>query len=283
MKTYRKILLVLGASALLVGGALFILAEAGAQRFRSLYAAEKAALLQAGASVPARPPDPAALRRLPEPVRRYLAILCAQGDPVFRTVVLRQTGAIRSAPDAAWMPFSSEQSYSISPAGFLWLAQARMAPLLDLWARDKYVDGRGHMLVKMLGLVTVADAKGAAIDRGAALRFLGEIVAFAPGVTAPGVSWRAIDARHAGLAIRWGADSAEGVAEFDTAGRLTSFRATRPMEKDGKAENHAWSGTFSDWKTIDGRLLPAHWEATWHLPDGDFTYVKIDILGVMTE
>ncbi len=262
---------------------LAVLSVVGAHRFRSLYAAEKAELFRAGIAAPVFLPDPARVRKLPEPVRRYLEILSVKREAAGRMLVLHQSGVLRSAPDAAWTPFTAEQAYSVIPPGFVWLARARMAPGIDLWARDKYVDGRGHMLVTLLGLVTLADATGPDLDRGAALRFLGEIVAFPPGIVAPDVGWRTIDPRHAGLFIRRGDELWDGIAEFDGRGLLSAFHARRPMDRGGRSEEHAWSGTFSDWREIDGLFFPGHWEATWHLPDGDFTSVKIDIRRIATE
>jgi hypothetical protein len=280
MKTFLKIL---GVLVVLMVLTILGLSAYGAHQFRGLYGEEKAELLLKGTSAPTPVLDEKAVKALPEPVRRYLGIVSAKGEPAVRTAVLRQTGAIRSSPEGPWMPFEAEQSYALSPPGFLWLAQARMAPLVDFWARDKYVDGQGHMFVRLLGLFKVADARGPDIDRGAALRFLGEIMMFPSAVTAPYVGWRAIDPQHAGLFIRLGDELVDGIVDFDAEGRLSAFHARRPMDVGGKSEEHPWTGTMSGWKEVDGRLIPTHWEATWHLPNAEFTYVKIDVTSVATE
>ena len=49
------------------------------------------------------------LAALPEPVRRYLRLTRAVGQPRVTNYRVRFTGRIRSAPDAAWMPFHADQ------------------------------------------------------------------------------------------------------------------------------------------------------------------------------
>jgi hypothetical protein len=46
----------------------------------------------------------------------------------------------------------------------------------------------------------------------------------------------------------------------------------------GKAELTAWSGYFRQWKPLGGRAFPTQWESVWHLPDGDFSAVRMEIL-----
>ena len=43
-----------------------------------------------------------------------------------------------------------------------------------LRARDMYLEGKGHMLVKVASLFTVVDATGAEMDQGSMMRYLSE-------------------------------------------------------------------------------------------------------------
>ena len=41
-----------------------------------------------------------------------------------------------------------------------------MVPLIYFAGRDKYAEGRGHMLIKLFSLIKVADAGGKEVDQG---------------------------------------------------------------------------------------------------------------------
>ena len=271
------VLVVLGAVAVVVCSAI------GARRFQRAYDAEKSALLQQGTLTHAYSVDPAAVDELPAPVKRYLELSGALSAPPVKTVVLKQAGAIRTAAGKPWMAFAAEQVYSVEPPGFLWLARSRLAPFIDIWVRDKFVDGRGNMLVRLFGLFALVDAAGPGIDQGAALRFWGEIIAFPSAVLSPHLAWHPVGANEARMLIAQGGLQLDASVEFTADGEPTAFHANRYRDVHGQQVLTPFSGFLTDWKVVDGKRIPAHWEAVWHLAEGDLTYVKIDILAVRQE
>jgi uncharacterized protein DUF6544 len=132
-------------AALLI--ALLVASAAGSRRFRNRYAKEKADLIErARAGSP-----PAQAADLPPPVQRYLETTRGAYNPRLEVATLRQRGTLRAAADKPWIPFEAEQLYSIEPPAFIWLANARMASVVPLLARDKFVDGKGNMLPRWSG------------------------------------------------------------------------------------------------------------------------------------
>ena len=71
--------------------------------------------------------------------------------------------------------------------------------------------------------------------------------------------------------------------EFTADGEPTAFHANRYRDVNGQQVLTPFSGFLTDWKVVDGRRIPAHWEAMWHLAEGDLTYVRIDVLAVKQE
>lgn len=276
----RKVLVwiagVLVAAVLVVA----VAAAAGTSRFRARYEAEKAELLRRGSSVAGGPA--AALEDLPAPVRRYLEVTRGAERPRLAVAVLKQRGAIRTAPTAAWMPFESEQAYSMDPPGFVWLARARVAPLVHMMARDRFVDARGNMFIRLLGALTVADVSGAEIDQGAGLRYWGEVLAFPEMVLDPHLRWEPIDDRRARVRVEHGDLQLSAEVEFDRAGLPVATHAERYRDVGGKGVLTRWSGRMFAWKPIDGRPFPSRWESIWHLPEGDFLAVKMEVEGIAT-
>lgn len=272
-----------GALLLLLALAAAALSALGASRFRQLYLGEKEQLLAAGRVAQPAPDEEARVEALPPPVRKYLEISNARAETRVKTAVLQQRGTMKTAADQTELAFESEQTYSVDPPGFTWLCQARFAPKLYIWARDRFIEGRGSMLIRLLGIIPVADAAGSGIDQGAGLRFLGEILAFPSTVLSPFMTWQGIDTRKSRVSMRLPGLILEGVVEFSPAGELAAFHADRYMDVNGSAILTPWSGRMSQWRSFGGRRFPAHWEATWHLKSGDFTYVRMDILSVTTE
>jgi hypothetical protein len=158
-----------------------------------------------------------------------------------------------------------------------------VAPLVHVLARDKFVDGRGNMLVSLLGLVTIADARGPEMDLGAGLRYWGEVVAFPETVRSRFLHWEPLTEREARLTIRQDGLKMTAVVEFDDEGLPVATHAHRYRDVDGRPVLTAWSGHSRDWRRIDGRLFPTSWESVWHLPEGDLTAVRIEILDLRTE
>ena len=97
--------------------------------------------------------------RLPEPVRRYLRVTRAVGQPRVQNYRIRFTGRIRSAPDAAWMPFEAEQQSFADEPTRLFLMRARMFGI-PVQAFHRLIGGHATMQVKVIGVVPMADATG---------------------------------------------------------------------------------------------------------------------------
>ena len=260
-----------------------VLSRIGASQFRQRFEAEKSELHARSRAAEAVGIASRALHPLPLPVRRYLEVTGSNGQLAARVAMLEQRGTLRMAPDKPWIPFTAEQVYSFAPPGFLWMANARVAPLVPMLARDRFVADRGNMLVRLLGVFTVADASGREIDQGAALRYWGEIVCFPASVLDPALQWEAIDDHRARLVVTLAGSTVQAVVEFDDAGLLTAVHADRWRDVGGKGVLTPWSGTSRNWKDFNGRLFPAQWESVWHLPEGDFTAVRIENLRLVTE
>lgn len=271
------------AGALALTGA--VASAIGSHRFRRRYEAEREQLLRRGRlAVPAAAVTPPA--SLPPPVQRYLEVTRSLDSPSARIAVLKQRGTLRTASDKPWMPFESEQVYSLEPPAFVWLAKAQVAtPIVHMLARDKFVDGEGNMLVSLLGVLTVADGHGPAMDQGAALRYWGEILALPGAVLNPHLRWEAVSGndRQARLSIEQGALQLSALIEFDEQGLLAAVHAHRYRDVDGRQVLTPWSGHMRDWKRIDGLLFPASWQSVWHLPEGDLVAVRMEILSIRTE
>ena len=275
------VVLVSVAAALVL--ALLVASAVGTRRFRDRYHTERADILHRANAVPVSGFDAASSARLPPPVQRYLDAIRHSVQPGLKVAVLKQRGSLRAASDRPWMPFEAEQVYSMEPPGFVWLASARLAPFLHMLARDKFVDAKGHMLVSLLGLFNVADARGPEVDLGAGLRYWGEIMAFPEMVRSRHVRWEPVTEREARLTIQQDGLKMTALIEFNDDDLPIAVHAERYRDVEGKQVLTPWSGCFGDWKRFEARSFPTKWESVWHLPEGDLTVVRIEILALRSE
>lgn len=271
------LLIILGVIAALFA-ALLLAGIVGQARFYRRFIAEATASEAAADRSTGPVVTPAELRDLPPPVQRYLRYAGVVGRPRIRTVVLSQTGRLRLAPGGTWHPFVAAERYTVDPPSFHWLGTIRPAPLLHVAARDRYAGGRGNMLIKLLSLITVANATGPQLDAAAALRFLNEAVWHPTTFLADYVHWEAIDDRTARVTLTDGALTVAAVCAFDGDGRMVDFVADRFDSDSGQVQE--WHTPLVEYAEHHGLRVPVRGSAYYRLADGNFEYIDLALAAI---
>lgn len=214
------------------------------------------------------------LAQLPVPVQAWLTNVGVVGKPRDRSLRLKQEGGLRTSVDDDFMPAQADQYFNVLDPGFVWRVRVAMFHI-PVYGRDTYVDGRGRMLIKALGLAPIVDAEGNAIDQGTLLRFLAEMVWYPSAALAPYVRWQAIDQGAARATMTYAGVSGSADFFFDAQGRVERIAAMRYMQQDdGPPTLQRWVVLPSKWEIRDGILVPVEGEVTWELKDSDFTYYR---------
>lgn len=217
---------------------------------------------------------------LPEPVQRYLRYTQIIGKEKIRTVRLKQKGFIRTKEDQKWMPFDAEQYFTIDSPAFIWFATIKPAPFLSIKARDKFYEGKGNMLIKLLAFIKIADASGYEVDQSTLVRYLNEAVWFPTAYLNDYIQWEPIDSNSAKAAISYRGVTASAIFYFNEKGELTNIVAERYMDIDGQFVMETWSTPIKEYKEIKGIMIPVKGEAVWNLDSGDFSYVRLEITDI---
>ncbi|MDO1446717.1 hypothetical protein Q0590_10670 [Rhodocytophaga aerolata] len=219
------------------------------------------------------------LSELPPVVQKWLIRSKVVGKELTQQVYLKQLGQMRTKPDGAWMPVRAEEFFTVHNPGFFWVADVTAAPYLHLYGRDKYENGRGHMLIKLLSFFPVANATGNQIDQGTLLRYLGEIVWFPSAALSKYITWQQLDATSAKATMQYGGVSASGIFTFTPEGDILRVEADRYYDRKEGATLEKWVVTTEDgtYKDFEGIRIPAKSQVTWKLKEGDFTWFKLEI------
>jgi hypothetical protein len=215
------------------------------------------------------------LTGLPEPVQRWLRWAQVVGREVPATVRLTQEGRFRQSEGAAWMPFTAEEYFTTSPPGFIWKTSMAMLPGVSIIGRDRYVDGRGSIEMRALGLVPVANASGPAMDQGALLRYLNEMLWFPQAALSSAITWEPVGATSAKATMTYAGVTTSAIFVFDEEGKPVDMVAERQDLARGRLET--WSTPMSAYGEFEGVRIPVAGRGVWRYDTGDFPYIELRI------
>ncbi|MCK4234125.1 hypothetical protein KAX75_06820 [candidate division WOR-3 bacterium] len=217
---------------------------------------------------------------LPEPVQRWLKYSQVIGKERTLSVRLKQKGFFRQKKDKNWMPFKAEEYYTTDSPAFIWYTTMKATPFLSITGRDMYYEGKGNMLIKLLSLITVADAIGEEITQGTLLRYLNEIMWFPTAALSDYIEWDPIDSKSAKATMSYQDVTASAVFYFNEQGEFTNMIAERYMDIDGQFSLEKWSTPISEYGEFNGIRIPIKGEGVWHLKSGDFSYIRLEITDI---
>lgn len=220
--------------------------------------------------------------KLPSVVGKWMYRTNVVGKPLYQTVNLKQSGEMRTTPDGKWMNFQAEQWSNTSKPEFLWKADVSMFPGIFMSGRDKFINGEGSMLIKLLSIFTVVDSKGPEINQGACLRYLGELVWFPYAALNDIYLWEEIDPVTAKIILKQENTAVSGIYKFTEEGDFLSFEAKRYYDRKEGATLEDWFVTVIEngYKDFEGIRIPAKLSVIWKLKEGDFNWLNLEITDI---
>jgi hypothetical protein len=98
---------------------------------------------------------------------------------------------------------------------------------------------------------------------------------FAPGsLIDTRLTWNEIDSLTAKVTLSNGKYIVSAVLYFNETGALINFVSDDryALQDDGTLKQLQWVTPISDYKEIEGRMIPTFGKTIWKYPEGDFTY-----------
>lgn len=222
------------------------------------------------------------ISHLPPVIQKWLKNSGAVGREKIHTVYLKQRGKIRLKPEQEkWYDAKAEQWFSVDNPAFIWKVKVDMMPLMFFTGRDKFSDGKGSMLIKILSLINIVNSSNnEKINQATLQRYLGEIVWFPTAAVSPYIKWEQVDSLTARATMTYNGTTGSALFYFNENGDFVKFRAMRYMEVKDDSQLKEWTITLNEYKIYDGIKIPFKGEATWKLDNGDFTWYKLEIYNV---
>lgn len=215
---------------------------------------------------------------LPEPVKRWLRNTGAIGKPFIISGRVVQRAHLKIKPgQKKWIRASALQYSTIPVPGFIWTVNAEMNPLVYFNGRDKYFEGQGEMLIKLNSLFNVANERGPKLTESTVQRYLGELVWFPSMALGENITWEQVDDGTVRAAMSYRGVTAGGTFHFSQSGDFIWYSARRYMGNSPDAQRFEWILDVEEYGTFDGIKVPSRMTATWKLPDGDWTWLMLEI------
>ena len=269
-------------NVMLVLGAAYAFASVGPTSFHAQW---RDRVTRSLADVDARHPvvTEADVSALPEPLAAYVRRSGAVGRPRVTSLRADIHGRIRSAADAAWMPFTGEQvnTYGPRPTRAFIIDATRSG--LPVTVLHLYDHATATMRGRLLSIATVVDAAGPEMDRSETVTLFNDLVVLAPSaiIDAP-VDWTPLDADHVRGVYSAGDHSVAAVLTFNAHHDLVDFvsQDRYRASADGTSfTQQEWSTPLTAFRKSGGYRLPTEGEGRWDAPapEGTFTYLEFHL------
>jgi hypothetical protein len=220
------------------------------------------------------------VKELPQSVQRWLQQSSIIGKTHSNIIHVFQKGNMRLKPTAAWIPFQSEEYFTVNPPSFVWRADIEASAFITIGGRDKYQGGTGNMVIKPLYLFTMVNSKGNEINQGTLLRYLGEMAWFPQAAISDYLYWKEIDSLHAHVTMKYKGVTASGVFTFNDEGLVSGFEAQRYGDFHGEYRMETWSVATKSFKCFDGKKIGNLSEVSWKLKEGDFLWMTMEVTDI---
>lgn len=218
---------------------------------------------------------------LPKPVKKWLRNSGAVGSPFISNGKIYQEAKMKLSPkQEKWMAAEAVQYTTIEKPSFIWTVDVKMNPLIKFKGRDKYENGRGHMLIKVNSLINIVNEKGDKLDRGTVQRYLGEIVWFPSMAISPYISWEEINDSSAKATLRYEGIIESGIFHFNKDGEVIKYTAFRYKGNEQESSRYDWVMDISEYGFFEGIKIPTKMSSTWKLDEGDWTWLKLEVTNI---
>lgn len=217
------------------------------------------------------------IEHLPEPVKKYFRYCGLIGkNKIMNAKIEWKDVYLKRGFNEKWMSMYCSQFNSVAEPTRIVFMKAKILGMIPFEGRDKCQHGHGHMLIKLLRMFTIADAKGKEMDASALVTVLAEALLVPGYALQKYIKWTPIDIKSAKATLTWKECEVSGIFFFNDKGEFERFETTdRYYSTTGKDyKKIKWTATVDIYHETNGIRCPAYFRATWNTEKGDLDYFK---------
>lgn len=219
------------------------------------------------------------IQHLPAIVRKYLHSSGSVGKEKILNFRAEFTGGIRSNSTEDFMPLTSVQyNFTDQPTRVFYIAAKKKG--IPANGIHIYRDGKAIMLIKVLGLFTVVNARGKEMDQGETVTLFNDMCFMAPAsLIDSNIEWKEIDDLTVDARFSNGNIIITATLYFNEEGELVNFLSNDRFEtSDGNTYmNYPWITPVTGYTNINGYHLPSGAKLIYKHPDEDFCYGEFNL------
>ncbi|MEX2410789.1 MAG: DUF6544 family protein, partial [Candidatus Paceibacterota bacterium] len=220
---------------------------------------------------------------LPQLVQQYFNYCGYVGKEKIENVKIDYCNSfIKMSPEKRWLKIKYYQvNFTQNPTRLAYIS-SKIIGIFSFEGRDKYQDGKGNMLIRLLKLFTVADAKGKEMDESALVTLLSEVLFMPSLATKEQIMWKGIDEKSVEAKFIDKDNVVSGIFYFNDNNEFISFTTEDRYysQKDGSYKKIRWSIELNNYKDFKGIRFPESVKAIWHMDDKDYEYFRAQIRDV---
>ena len=187
---------------------------------------------------------------------------------------------MRQKPEGKWLPMEADQFITANLPGFIWNG-TMWSSFITINGRDKYMKGKGNMLIKVMSTIPIANSSGVEMDQGAMMRFLAEITWVPSAALNDYIQWAYVNDTTARRYFdTMGTVRSQVLFYFDQEGDITGFEGKRYGNFDGHFSLETWFVRILEHKEFNGVRIGNKCEVTWKLKQGDFTWLQLEVTNI---
>ncbi|MCF6271475.1 MAG: hypothetical protein L3J41_17330 [Melioribacteraceae bacterium] len=218
------------------------------------------------------------LNNLPYPVAKWLTRSGIVGKERIYAVHLAQKVRMKmNHEQKEWNEAVAEQYFTVENPAFIWKVNMDMSPFIKITGRDKFVDGKGEMQIKIFSLFNVVNEKGSKMNEATLQRYLAEIVWFPSAAISRYISWEAIDSLTSKATMNYKETTGSGTFYFNEQGDFIKFETLRYKGND---KRYWWRVKVKEHSTMNEIIIPTKMEASWMLENGEWTWLDLEITDI---
>lgn len=222
------------------------------------------------------------IQSLPRVVQKYIRYTGCIGKEKVKNFRAEFTGGIRSKPSDRFMPLHSVQyNFFHEPTRLFYIAAKKMG--IPATGIHLYIEQKAVMIIKILGLFKVVDAKGPEMDQGETVTVFNDMCFMAPAsLTDKNITWEEIDNDSVTAHFKNGNLKISADLHFNKDGQLVNFISDDRFETtDGKTyRNYPWMTPVTKYSDINGHCLPSEAKLIYKYPDTDFCYGEFRLVKI---
>lgn len=219
------------------------------------------------------------IQNLPPIVQKYIRTTGFIGKEKVKNFRAEFNGGFRTSSREKFSPLHSVQyNFYHEPLRLFYMVARKMG--IPAVALHVYRKQTVSMLIKVLGIFKVTEAKGREMDKGETVTFLNDMCFLAPATLIDkNISWEEIDNTTVEAHFRNGNIDISATLYFKENGELINFVSNDRYETtDGKTfQNYTWLTPVTGYSMKNGHYLPASARIIYKRPDEDFCYGEFNL------